>query len=186
MTEKFVASNGVIVDQVPTTIGNRFVVQDVNPAQREGSRILSRSNWLDPRDADALREFFQHERDLELGRWRWPENAAIVAWESRRSNEKEVTVLDEGTGYVGYFSRGHVADVVLNEGALRRAARAYFAAHPEPKPLPSEPHTAWVDKYGTDIWWVDGLGVLRCCASPSSNPAKYAPFTQLIKGASHE
>lgn len=174
MTEKFVSSNGIPV--IEKGWGLSFT-QGVD---------LGTLTGVSEDQANALREFFQHERDLELGRWRWPENAAIVAWESRRSNEKEVTVLDEGTGYVGYFSRGHVADVVLNEGALRRAARAYFAAHPEPKPLPSEPHTAWVDKYGTDIWWVDGLGVLRCCASPSSNPAKYAPFTQLIKGASHE
>lgn len=183
MTEKFVASNGVIVDQVPTTIGNRFVVQDVNPAQREGSRILSRSNWLDPRDADALREFFQQERDLELGRWRWPENPDYVVYHGN-SGSDAVWVHNEREAGAIQSSARNSGDA--GETDYFAAARAYFAAHPEPKPLPSEPHTAWVDKYGTDIWWVDGLGVLRCCASPSSNPAKYAPFTQLIKGASHE
>lgn len=138
MTEKFVASNGIPV--IEKDWGLSFT-QGVD---------LGTLTGVSEDQANALREFFQHERDRELGRWRWPENAAIVVWESRRSNEKEVTVLDEGTGYVGYFSRGHVADVVLNEGALRRAARAYFAAHPEPKPWhDAKPGEVWVVKIST-------------------------------------
>ena len=139
MTEKFVASNGVIVDQVPTTIGNRFVVQDVNPAQREGSRILSRSNWLDPRDADALREFFQQERDLELGRWRWPENPDYVVYPTNVSDRVRV-MRETGCGDLEWVSRG---DGLSYE--FCHAARAYFAAHPEPKP-------EWHDAKPGEVW----------------------------------
>ncbi|MBK7556241.1 MAG: hypothetical protein IPI55_17075 [Flavobacteriales bacterium] len=131
MTEKFVASNGVIVDQVPTTIGNRFVVQDVNPAQREGSRILSRSNWLDPRDADALREFFQQERDLELGRWRWPENPDYVVYHGN-SGSDAVWVHNEREDGAIQSSARNSGDA--GETDYFAATRAYFAAHPEPKP----------------------------------------------------
>lgn len=46
--------------------------------------------------------------------------------------------------------------------------------------LPTEPYTAYVDRYGTDIWTINGLGNLRCVGSPGSDPAKYAPFTRLI------
>lgn len=43
---------------------------------------------------------------------------------------------------------------------------------------------AYIDKYGTDIWTisVEG-GQLVCSVSPSSNPAAYAPFTQLVTPA---
>lgn len=123
----------------------------------------------------ALREFFQHERDQELGRWRWPEYPEYVVYPSA-FDENEVVVLSEEGAATEHVWRGQERP----GSYLHDAARAYFAAHPEPKPLPSEPHTAWVDKYGTDIWWVDGLGKLRCCASPSSDPAKYAPFTRLV------
>ncbi|MBL0245574.1 MAG: hypothetical protein IPQ22_16875 [Rhodoferax sp.] len=141
MTEKFVASNGVIVDQVPTTIGNRFVVQDVNPAQREGSRILSRSNWLDPRDADALREFFQQERDLELGRWRWPENPDYVVYHGN-SGSDAVWVHNEREAGAIQSSARNSGDA--GETDYFAAARAYFAAHPEPK--------QWHDAKPGEVW----------------------------------
>lgn len=98
----------------------------------------------------ALREFFQHERDEALGRWRWPENPSFVAWASRRSNEKDVTVLDESSGYVGYFTRGDVADVRPGVGLIRGAARAYFEAHPERKP--------WEDAKAGDVWVIEVEG----------------------------
>lgn len=97
---------------------------------------LSRG-YIAPDEVMDAEEFFQAQRDIELGRWRWPENPNVVAWASRRSNEKDVTVLDETTGYVGYYTRSDVEDVRTSDGVIRRAARAYFDAHPEQK-LPEE------------------------------------------------
>lgn len=164
MTEKFVASNG-------------WYLENGHLHTPMGTKMFSSIGM------DCLREIFQHERDRELGRWRWPENPDYVVYHGN-SDSDAVWVHNEREAGAIQSSARNSGDA--GETDYFAAARAYFAAHPEPKPLPSEPHTAWVDKYGTDIWWVDGLGVLRCCASPSSNPAKYAPFTQLIKGASHE
>lgn len=137
---------------------------------------------------EARREYYQHLRDQELGRWRWPENPDYVVYPIEvaghtGSDYRECAVLDESTGLLQEYG----SDLpICHGGQSREAARAYFAAHPEPKPLPSEPHTAWVDKYGTDIWWVDGLGKLRCCASPGSDPRKYAPFTRLVPEVSDD
>lgn len=128
MTETFTASNGMTVER---DHNNDVVIDTISVFMAEGTAL-------------ALREFFQHERDEELGRWRWPENSNVVAWASRRSNEKDVTVLEEETGYVGYFTRADVEDVRSSEGLIRRAARAYFEAHPERKP--------WEDATEGDIW----------------------------------
>ena len=130
----------------------------------------------DPEWTDALRKFFLHEQGI----WVDEPTGALVLLNGGVGKPRYVSIFHDGLMY-GSHERDNPWISTHQDIADR-----FFAAHPEPKPLPSEPHTAWVDKYGTDIWWVDGLGVLRCCASPSSNPAKYAPFTQLIKGASHE
>lgn len=95
------------------------------------------NGYLDRASAMDAEEFFEARNDDRRGRWRWPENPNVVAWASRRSNEKDVTVLDETTGYVGYYTRSDVEDVRPSDGLIRRAARAYFDAHPEQK-LPEE------------------------------------------------
>lgn len=77
---------------------------------------------------DALREFFQYERDQELGRWRWPKNPDVVVYASN-VDENRVRALSELTGQSEWSQRGSESNDWYD-----RAARAYFAAHPEPKP----------------------------------------------------
>lgn len=80
-------------------------------------------------EATALREFFQAEEDRRLGRWRWPENPDISV---RALNERIIGVLretPEGRAY-GQFGRNDRS----SDDPMSQAARAYFDAHPEPKP----------------------------------------------------
>ena len=66
MTTKFTASNGLEIE-----IGKKgatFVKGDDGTA------------WVGPNAVEALREFFQHERDQELGRWRDPVNRDLVVY----------------------------------------------------------------------------------------------------------
>lgn len=88
---------------------------------------------------DALREFFQHERDEELGRWRWPEHREYVVYASRLP----ILVLNELTGDT---LRAHRADGFSDSGhgTIYNAASAYFEAHPEPKP--------WEDAKPGEVW----------------------------------
>lgn len=92
--------------------------------------------FQDP-DVIALREFFQAEADERLGRWRWPENPDYVVY----PRPNHVAVVHEQSGNALQATREQ-ADI--NTG-LCRAARAYFDAHPEPKPWhDAEPGEGWL------------------------------------------
>lgn len=99
---------------------------------------------------DALREFFQHERDEELGRWRWPEDTdftvRIAPAHARDARYPGLTVAieQESSGYVGYYTRGRLPEVTDKTGGIVRAGHAYFEAHPEPKP--------WEDAKVGEVW----------------------------------
>ncbi|GGH33977.1 hypothetical protein [Microbacterium album] len=86
----------------------------------------------------ALREFFLHERDEQLGRWRWPENPDYVVYPRE---ERRVRVIHEPTGDFADSVRGTTIP-----GPVKDAARAYFDAHPEPKP--------WRDAKPGEVWVV--------------------------------
>ena len=88
-------------------------------------------HWLPsmPNDlvSSALREYFQAERDEELGRWRDPENPDMVVYPRRDT----VHVINEYDGLPYMRERNQVAYV---DGAVSEVAQRYFVAHPEPKP----------------------------------------------------
>ena len=94
-----------------------------------------------------LREFFQAERDEELGRWRF--NAYLVVYPAvnhqPRNNARSVNVFDERTGRLHMRHEGQVAHRETNP-AFSEAAFSYFAAHPEPKP--------WHDAKLGELWEV--------------------------------
>lgn len=130
MNETFEASNGVTVMRNP----------DDGPDIDYQSWSIgnAREVLLAPHEIDALREFFQHERDQELGRWRDPENLHRVAY---ATSPHTVLIMDESTGCGTEYSRQTANDSSDNYGdrLKRQSARAYFAAHPEPKHIPTEP-----------------------------------------------
>lgn len=94
-------------------------------------------------EVEALREFFQAERDAELGRWRWPEHPDYVVYPNKNHS---VSVIDESTGVreesLTRDETNHDIPAVRN--VFFRAAKAYFDAHPERKP--------WHDAEPGDVW----------------------------------
>lgn len=127
MSEKFTSSNGGTVEM----LGNRrMIVTDMNAYQlSESASVKSHSSWLDPAQIETLREFFQHERDQELGQWRsaidpgWTavENGRYVQF--RHDDCKRAFSLDRNAPDFNGWSP-----------ALREIGHEWFAAHPEPKP----------------------------------------------------
>lgn len=108
------------------------------------------------REVIALREFFQAERDEELGRWRWPENPDYVVYQHESG---QAIVINERTGISFYRYRGEAAELrEMRAGTDEdvslgtKAAEAYFDAHPERQPWDdAKPGEAWrlkeVDAY---------------------------------------
>ena len=94
----------------------------------------------DPDTTNALRAFFQAERDEQLGRWRDPENPDWVVYRTPEYDDDDgrcILLLDETTGGT---------DHEWEQTDLPGPARHYFAAHPEPKPHP------WEEAKPGEIW----------------------------------
>ena len=121
---------------------------------------------------NALRAFFQAERDDALGRWRDTENPNVVVYPCLNQDDgygRVVWVLDEAE---------MVSGTVLDDRHSHSSASRYFAAHPQPEPRP--PFAAYVDKNGSAVWVTDENGNLRCLSDQNLDPEKYAPFTRLL------
>ncbi len=128
---------------------------------RSGRKVQIRDNgtvtfdhangYLSPETAMDAEEFFQYQRDLERGWWRWPENPTCVVKEGEPNDfgrGRTVYVFDEES-----FDRFHfnerVRDADGGTTIAHRAARAYFEAHPERKPWHNaKPEEVWVMSSG--------------------------------------
>lgn len=110
---------------------------------------------LSDAEITALREFFQAEADERLGRWRWPENPQ---WLVKYIGEHMVIVVRESefwenVGKQGQFNQFHFRDA-RNHGAelsdkaarYKRAAWAFFEAHPDLTPKP------WHEAKPGEVW----------------------------------
>ena len=92
-----------------------------------------------------MREYFQAERDEQLGRWRDTENTDMVAYRTPEDDDgcgRCILLLDENTGD-NHWEWEHTA----SPGPASR----YFDAHPEPEPRPwdeAKPGEVWVL-----TWW---------------------------------
>lgn len=123
MSETFKASNGVPVRR--TNTGTLSFA-------RTSSLDLGTLTGISISQEEALREFFQHERDQELGRWRWPENPDMVV-QADKGGERAWVVNERHQHITGCVWRVDV-DCSTAHSQVVAAARAYFAAHPVPKP----------------------------------------------------
>ena len=93
---------------------------------------------------EALRAFFQAERDEALGRWRDPQNPDYVVYQVDRESDF-IRVLNECTGEVRYTRKVMFTASAGPFLVTRNVARRYFAAHPEPKPWnAAQPDEIWV------------------------------------------
>ena len=98
--------------------------------------------FLSEEEMDELRAHLQAERDETLGRWRDPENPDMVVYPH---DDVNTTVHDETTGAYLNWSREQAEDDEYSHGFGFATARAYFAAHPEPKPWDAaQPDEIWV------------------------------------------
>lgn len=122
MSEKFTASNGVVV------------------AEDDHGLTLSTTDWRKGRE--ALAELFLHERDQELGRWRWPEDLNYVVYKDGTSRR----VVCESTGQMMQVSQHQRKVMTTYLESYVGAARAYDASHPLPKP--------WHDAKPGEVWVV--------------------------------
>lgn len=117
--------------------GARFTEKENGTLVFNGG-ILDYPFELSPGVVYGLREFFQHERDEELGRWRWPENPDFVVY---AEDDGVHNVVNEKTGLSLMATR---SGVNRHDDQHADAARAYFEAHPERKP--------WEDAITGEIW----------------------------------
>lgn len=88
---------------------------------------------------ENLRRFFLHERDQELGRWRWHEHPDYVIYETEDAwslTKALRRLVNERDGSSSLHRRGDVE--------LPAPVAAYFEAHPEPKP--------WHDAKPGEVW----------------------------------
>lgn len=90
----------------------------------------------------AFREFFQAERDTELGRWRSKEHPEYVVYVADNGLARVLNEIGGIAGVLLHKRGGRVTSV--SEGV----AQEFFAAHPESKP--------WRDAKPGDIWALTG------------------------------
>ena len=132
--DKFEASNGVVVLELEGGVGFQLPMQGVSTNGINGDKV------------QALREFFQHERDVELGRWRWPENPDYVVYADGTSRR----VIRESSGTTMQVSLHDRKVMTTYLDSYVGAARAYDAAHPEPKP--------WHEAKEGEVWVIEFNG----------------------------
>lgn len=139
MTETFTASNGVEI--TITNKGDEEYLLGKGEDMPDGERRWTVATG-GGEGIQALREFFQHERDKELGRWRDPENPDMVV-QTDKGGERAWVVNERNQQITGWVWRVDL-DHSTAHAQVVEAARAYFAAHPEPKP--------WHDAKPGDVW----------------------------------
>ena len=104
------------------------------------------------RASEALREFFQAERDEQLGRWRDPENPDWITYQADK--EDAVYVFNERKGGASqYWTRGIAEShdpAYTGYSASYYIAGRYFQAHPEPKP--------WEEAKAGEVWILTRYG----------------------------
>ena len=168
MTETFRASDGARIE-----VHDNNSRIDIKCTGSSGEQ-----HFLSVKETQAAREFFQHERDEELGRWRWPENPEYVAYrrDAYPGDKRRVRVIHEPDGDFVDIVEGSLLD-----GFFKGAARAYFEAHPERKPWEdAKPGEVWEFTLGCSSgqYLADGgrffLLPLRAPSDPGWKPASFA------------
>ena len=116
---------------------------------------------------EALRAFFQAERDQELGRWRDTENPDWICY-GRGSSSDTVHVINEYDGLPYMLERGQVA---YADSEFSAVAQRYFEAHPKPKPWDAaQPDEIWVLTINNDREEVFRCGERGLYSLKTGNP----------------
>lgn len=161
MTDTFTASNGHIRVDYERWPGERIDLY----AAAGGENMLAEAPWLGSDEVSALREFFQRERDEELGLWRSPSDPT---WTAVRRNTT-IYFHNEDHERSFHFVPRLETSIRAWSGDLQALAYEYIDAHPERKPWEdAEPGEVWELQYEqlgeprqTRAFTVDSLGHLR-------------------------
>ena len=102
---------------------------------------------------EALRTFFQAERDQDLGWWRDPEEPYWVV-SPHNSNANAAIVYNERTR-VTYAWQRRAAETSSGTSSAARVAKRYFDAHPQPEPEPKP----WEDAKPGEVWALTYAGI---------------------------
>ena len=100
---------------------------------------------------EALRAFFQAERDQELGWWRDPEEPDWVVYPHESYNDT-VVVYNERTRTTSFTHRSATETSSGNYSSIRVAKR-YFATHLDPEPRP------WEEAKPGEVWALTYAGI---------------------------
>jgi len=133
------------------TASNGVTIHAQGPVTDRGQGVVVDGYFLSPNDVSALREFFEKENDDRLDRWRWPENPDYVVypWGDVEDHNTCIAIVDERKGGQVVTFRSTIS----GSDEWARAARAYFDAHPGPKP--------WDAAEDNEIWVLTGAGGLE-------------------------
>lgn len=124
--------------------------------RKDGSVEFGLLNGYLPREsAFDAEEFFQAKRDEELGRWRYPLDPHWIAMEGNhnRDGRRTVALFNEQT-FESFLMNDRVLGTSIDHVSYR-AARAFFEAHPQPKP--------WHDAQAGEFWTVTHAGEDETC-----------------------
>ncbi|WP_167131941.1 hypothetical protein [Paramicrobacterium chengjingii] len=127
MTSTFKSSNGWHIDE------------DGRLSTKGGCVVIV------PSETPDVAQFFTERRDHELGRWRDKGNPDCVVYDAGVSEgDRWCRVVNERTGTCEHHPETYAAGGIT---VYMGVARAYFLAHPQRKPLPTEPglyiHRLW-------------------------------------------
>jgi hypothetical protein len=142
----FTASNGVTIRKSGGEHDDGYSTEIRVIFEGRNELLGEQYDYLDSWDIEALREFFRHEEDERLGRWRWPENPDYLVYPDSNG---WVHVLREENPLPISFTRELSEDI---ESDFRKAAREFFNAHPEPKHEwhDAKPGELWAIRLGED------------------------------------
>lgn len=177
MTE-YQASNGIKVDSETQGItGRRRITFDHG---NHGTSVE-----MSAEEAVALIESLDHEKDEDLGRWRWPESPDYVVYakgETEAEPRSGVRVVHESSGRSRDIGRSIVDACESTVSTFGQAARAYFEAHPERKP--------WHDAKSGEIWVLTIDGSERVVSvvqqyEKDFNPISHPIYATFANGSEH-
>lgn len=138
MNTKFTASNGLEIE----------IKEDGYLVGKENFESSLIDASASSEGVEALREFFQHERDQELGRWRDPVNRDLVVYRLPKEDNTDgraVRVIDETSGDTFIYWENFESFRAGKHAQMWKVAVRYFEAHPELRPWDeAEPGEAWV------------------------------------------
>lgn len=137
---RYEASNGVIVH-----LDDRGDMDITNESRVAlcGGRVV-----------DALREFFRAEEDERIGRWRFPVDPDFVVYAPRpgfrpvdSTEPCDLFIINENWGAGLAYLDAEYSSYDEEDRPFADAGRAYFEAHPEPKP--------WHDAKEGEVWVIE-------------------------------